>query len=106
LETVPIAAEADGAQRSEPVRNPYTEADVVAPPTPRFRQSSDCVAHFERHEDRLERRVLNWNRIIEHHHDAVARVAFEGAAVFDDAFSDCLMVLTQERHHIFRVRTL
>ena len=88
------------------MRNANAEPNAMPPPTPRFRQASDGVAHFERHEDRLECGVLDWNRIIEHHHHTVARVALKCSAILDDARSDCLMVLTQERHHIFRVRTL
>ena len=53
----------------------------------------------------LQRRVLYRDRIIEDDHHTVSCVTLKCAAVLDDARTDCLMVLTQERHHIFGVRT-
>ena len=45
------------------------------------------------------------NRIIENNHYAVTGIAFEGAAILNDAISYGLMVLTQERHHVLGVST-
>ena len=67
------------------------------------RQRSDGVTHFKRHEHRLERRVLDWHRIVEDHHHAVTGVAFERAVVLDDDFADGRMVVAQQGHHVFRV---
>ena len=39
-------------------------------PTPRFGQGADGLAHFQGHEHSLERRVLDWHRIVEDHHRA------------------------------------
>jgi len=75
----------------------------MPPPTPRFRQGSDCVAHFKRHEHSLKRRVFNRHRIVEDHHHAVTSVAFKRAAVFDDDLTDCRMVIAQQSHNVFRV---
>ena len=97
--------EADGAERGKAVRYADAEANVVSPPTPRFGQRSDSVAHFERHEHGLERRVLYRHWVVEDDHHAVASVTLKCSAILDDARSDCLMVLTQDRHHIFGVRT-
>jgi hypothetical protein len=58
----------------KPVRNTDAETNVVAPSTPRLGQSTDCVTHFKRHQHSLERRVLDWHRIIEHDHHTVARL--------------------------------
>jgi hypothetical protein len=49
------------------VRNANAEANLVPPPTPRFRQGSDSVTHFESHQHRLERGVLYGHWIIEDH---------------------------------------
>ena len=100
---VEAALEADGAKRGKPVRYADAEANVVPPPTPRFRQGSDCVTHFKRHEHGLERRVLYRHRIIEDHHHAVTGVPFERAVVLDDDFADGRMVVAQQSHHVFRV---
>ena len=97
--------EADGAERGEAVRNPDAETNIVTPPTPRFGQGSDGVTHFERHQHSLESRVLYRHWVVENDHHAVASVTLKRAAVLDDARSECLMVLTQDRHHIFWVRT-
>jgi hypothetical protein len=51
----------------------------------------------------LERRILHWHRVIEHHHHSVASVAFERAIVFDDDFADGRVVIAQQGHHVFRV---
>ena len=69
-----------------------------------FRQGSDCVTHFERHEHSLKRRVLDRHWIIEDHHHAVASVAFKRAVVFDDDFADSRMIVAQQGHHVFSVR--
>jgi hypothetical protein len=52
------------------VRNADAKTDFVAPPTPRFGQGADGLAHFQGHEHSLERRVLDWHRIVEDHHRA------------------------------------
>jgi hypothetical protein len=39
----------NGAERGKPVRYADAEANVMPPPTPRFRYGSDCVTHFEGH---------------------------------------------------------
>ena len=62
---------------------------------PGLRQSSDGVTQFKCHEHSLERWVLYWHWIVEHHHHAVAGIAFERAAVLDDDFADCRMVVAQ-----------
>ena len=87
--------EPDGAERRKPVRYADAEANLVPEAAPRPRQCSDCVAHFKRHQDRLERRVLYRHWIIEDHHHAVAGVAFERAAVLDDFLADCRVVVAQ-----------
>jgi hypothetical protein len=98
--------EAYGPQRSKAVRDADAEADVVANPTPLRCQRSDGVSHFEGHADGLEGGVIHRHRIVEDHHHAIASVAFERPAVLDDYFADSGMVVAQQRHHVFRVRTL
>ena len=93
---VEAALKADGAERSEAVRDADAEANVVPQATPRFGQGSDGVTHFKRHEHGLERRVLYWHRIVEDHHHAVTSVAFERAVVLDDDFADGRMVVAQQ----------
>src|SRR5262249_48349620 len=58
---------------------------------------------FEGHEYGLQRRVLNRHRIVEDHHHAVARVAFECAAVFDDLLADGGVVFAKQGYHVFCV---
>jgi hypothetical protein len=60
--------------------------------------------HFERHLHGLECRVLNRHWIVEDHHDAVTRIALQGAAVFDDDLANSCVIVAQQRHHVFRVR--
>jgi hypothetical protein len=48
------------------VRYANAEADLVAQPTLLLGQRSNNVAHFERHQHRLERRLLDWHGIVEH----------------------------------------
>src|SRR4029077_1571467 len=98
--------ETNGAERGKPVRNPDAETNVMPPPTPRFRQGSDCVTHLKRHEHSLERRVFYWHRIVEDHHYAVASVSFERAVVLDDDFADGRMIVAQQSHHVSRVGAL
>src|SRR5262249_56737032 len=57
------------------MRNADAEANVVPPPMPPLRQGSDSLTHFEGHQDRLERGVLDWHRIVEDHHHAVTGIA-------------------------------
>ena len=64
-----------------------------------------CVTHFKRHQHRLKRWVLYRDWIVEDHHHAVASVAFERAVVLDDDFADGRMVVAQQGHHVFRIRT-
>jgi hypothetical protein len=93
---IEASLKADGPERGKSVRNPDAEANVVPQATPRFGQRSDCLAHFKRHEHSLERRVIYWDWIVEDDHHAVTGVAFERAAVFDDNFADCRMVVAQQ----------
>ena len=67
----------------------YTDAEAYLVPeaTPRLRQRSDSLPHFKRHEYRLERRVLDWNWVVEDNHHAVAGVPFERAVILDDDFA-------------------
>src|SRR5579863_8634169 len=96
---------ADGAERGKAVSDADAEANIMSQPTPLLGQRSNNLTHFERHQHRLERRLLDWHRIVEHHHHAVARVPFERTAVLDDDFADGRVVVAQECHHVFRVRT-
>src|SRR6185312_6754576 len=93
----------DGAKRRKAMRHAIAEANLVPQATPRFRQGSDCVTYLKRHEHSLERRVLDWHRIVEDDHHAVTGVSFERAVVFDDDFADGRMVVAQQGHHVFRV---
>jgi hypothetical protein len=70
------------------VCNADAEANVVSPPTPCFRQASDGVTHFKRHEYSLKRRVLYRHWIVKVDHHAVPGVTFERTAVLDDQFAD------------------
>jgi hypothetical protein len=97
---VEASLEADCAQRCKPVGDADAEANVMSEPTSLLGQRSNNVAHFERHQHRLERWLLDWHWIVEHHHYPVASVTFEGAAVFDDDFANGCMVVAQERHHV------
>src|SRR5262249_36743352 len=54
---------------------------------PRLGQGSDGIAHFEGHQHRLERWVLDWHRIVEYDHHAVASVTVERTAVLSRAIS-------------------
>src|SRR6516164_2875895 len=85
------------------MRNADAEANLVSPPTPRFRQGSDGVAHFEGHKHRLQRRVLDWHRIVEHNHHAVTGIAFERSAILDDLLANCSVVFAQQRYYVLRV---
>jgi hypothetical protein len=69
-------------------RDADAEADIVPEPAPLLGQGADGGAHVERHQHRLQRRLIHRDRIVEHHHDAVAGITFERAAVFDDDFAD------------------
>jgi hypothetical protein len=51
----------------------------------------------------LERRVLDWHRVVEDDHHTVACVTLKGAAVFDYDFSDGRVIVAQQCNHIFRV---
>jgi hypothetical protein len=89
---IEAALEADCAERSEAVRDPDTEANVMPEAAPRCRQRAESVTHFKRHEHSLKSRVLNRHRIIEHDHHTVASVPLKRAVVFDNDFADCRMV--------------
>jgi hypothetical protein len=47
---VEASFKADGAERSETVCNADAEANLVSQATPSFRQRSDSLTHFERHQ--------------------------------------------------------
>src|SRR5579863_177065 len=101
---VEASLKADGAERGKSVGDADADADLVAQPPTLLRQRSDDVTHFERHQHRLERRLLDRHWVIEHHHHPVAGVTLERAAVLDDDFADGGMIVAQQRHHVFRVR--
>ena len=54
----------------------------------------------------MQRRIVDRHRIVEYHHHAVAGIALQRAAVLDDDFADRRVIVAQQRHHVFRVRTL
>ena len=85
------------------MRDADAKANVVPPPMPRFGQGTDGLAHFERHQHSLERRVLDWHWIIEDHHHPVTGVAFERAAVLNDLLANRRMIFAEQRDYIFRV---
>ena len=74
---VKSALEADSPKRSKPVRDADAEANVSCPQrrhvsvkAPMASRTSSAMS------DGLERRVLDWHRIIEDHHHAVTSVSF------------------------------
>ena len=75
----------------------YTDpkAKIVTEQTPFLDHCSDSGSHIERHQNRLECRVLNWDWVIEDHHHTVTSVAFEGAAVLDDDFTYGRVIVVQ-----------
>src|SRR5215468_1421454 len=88
------------------MRNPNAKADVVPELTPLLNQLPDGRSHFNRHQYGLEGRVIYRNRIIEHHHHPVTGVAFKRAAIVVYDLTNSRMVLTQQSHHVFWIRTL
>jgi len=69
--------ETDGAERRKTVGDTDAKPNVVTKPPPFLRKRSDDVPHFERHQHRLERWLLDWHWIVKHHHHAVAGVALK-----------------------------
>jgi hypothetical protein len=53
----------------------------------------------------LKRGIFHRDRIVEDDHHAIASKPLKRAAVFDDDLTDCRMIVAQERHYVFRVRT-
>src|SRR5262249_20094872 len=60
------------AQRRKTMCYADPEAKVMAKIAPFLNHSTDCGAHINRHQNRLECRVFYRDRIIENHHHAVA----------------------------------
>src|SRR5262249_11440227 len=98
--------ETDGAERGKAVRYANPKANLMAPPTPRLSQRSDSLTHFECHQYGLECGVLHRNRIVKHHHNPIASITLKRAAVLDDYFADCRMIIAQQSNHVFWVCTL
>src|SRR4029078_3419613 len=80
-------------------------ANLVAQLTPFISQCSNSDTHLDRHQHSLKRWVLYRHRIIEDHHDGVACILFEGAAVLDDDFTNGRMVVAEQGDNVFGVRT-
>jgi hypothetical protein len=43
---------------------------------------------------------------VEEHHHSITGIMFKRTAELNDDLADCCMVLTQQRHHVFWLRTL
>src|SRR5262249_62274494 len=99
------AFEANRAERCKSVRYANTKAKVVTEQPPFLDHCSNSGAHIKRHHNGLERRVFHRDWIVEDHHHAIASKSFK-RALFDDDLTDCRMIVAQERHHIFWIRTL
>src|SRR4029077_8553112 len=101
---IEAAFKSDRAERRKAMRDADPEAKVVTKVAPFFDQSADCRAHIERHQGGLQRRILDWDRIIENDHHDVASKSLQRAAVFENDLADSLMVVAQQRHNVFWVR--
>src|SRR6516225_10703409 len=97
--------ESNSAKGGESMRYADPKAKIVTEQTPFLDHCSNSGSHIERHQNRLECRVFYWDRIIEDHHHTVTGKSFKRAAVFDDDLTDCRMIVAQQRHYVFRVRT-
>src|SRR4029077_13195303 len=91
------AFKSDSSQRSEAMRDANTEAKVVTKLAPFLDQSADYPAHIKRHQDGLQRRILDRDRIIENDHHTIASKSLKRAAVLEDDLADSLMVIPQQR---------
>src|SRR6516164_3088522 len=98
--------ESNSAKGRESMRYADPKAKIVTEQTPFLNHCSDSGSHIERHQNRLECRVFHGHRLVEDYHHAIASKSLKRAAVFDDDLADCRMIVAQERHHIFWVRTL
>src|SRR6516225_1213963 len=92
---IPATLKSNRSQRCKPMRDADPEAEVMAEVAPFFNQPADCRPHIERHQDGLQRRILDWDRIIENDHHPVAGKSLKRTAVLEDDVTDSIMVVAQ-----------
>jgi hypothetical protein len=56
-----------------------TEAEIMAEPTPALSQHFYSITHSERHLYRSAGRLVEGNRVVEEHHEAVACKALQSS---------------------------
>src|SRR5215469_9363394 len=83
------------------MRDADSVAKVVTKVAPSFNEAADCRAHIERHQDGLQRRTFDLNRIIENDHHAVASKSLKRPAVLENDVTDSIMIVAQQRHNVF-----
>src|SRR5205085_11244504 len=88
--------EADLAERRIPLRDAAAEAEVATPLAPGGNQRTRGLAHRHRHVDGALGRVGDRQRVVEEHHDAVARELIERALELADKRAQRAMVFAQE----------
>ena len=100
---IPAPLKSNGSKRCKAMGDADPEAEVMTEVAPFSNQPADCRPHIDRHQDGLQRWVLDGNRIIEDDHHAVASKSLKRAALLNDDLADGRMIVAQERHHVFRV---
>ena len=75
-------------------------------PAPGLGQSADPGPHRDAHPQRPQRAVLAAHRIVEEHHQAVAREPFQRALEPEDQVAERVVVLLQHAHHLLRLARL
>src|SRR5690242_17942329 len=96
--------ETDTTERRVALRQANAAAHVVPALCPFQCQMRDGVAHLDRQADRALWRVRTGQRVVEEDHHAVASEAIEGALVFANQWYYRTMILSEQRHDVFRLR--
>src|SRR5262249_26925920 len=92
---IPATLKSNRPQRCKPMLDADPKTNDMAEQTPFLHQSFDSDAHIERHQDGLQRRILDWDRIVENDHHAVAGKSLKRAAVLEDDLAYSFMVVAQ-----------
>ena len=93
--------EADPAQRRVPSLDPDPQAKLRPTLPPPARQVFEALLGGDREPDRLEFMVVERERVVEEHHDPVAREVFERPAVDGDQLADHLVIRTEHLEQLF-----
>src|SRR5215216_575813 len=98
--------EPDLSQRRVTERDADAETERVAALAPCLDQLVEALAHSQGHAHRAFGMVGTRHGIIEQDEDAVAGEALQGSFIAKDELAHRLVVLTQHRHHFFRLGDL